>query len=257
MEKQQEEGSSCHLTGTCSASKMRKLTGRKFSGLSCLTPHVMPTHSPKQASVSPPLTKGLELQPRRCLSQEPSCPPGVPLCCCCPHTLPWCSLAHLGWAAFFQTMGRTPWWGQGGGAHVKVDSRLTDRPSPTLGGRCWVPGRDLPGEMGGKRNKTPSALPSRSCSQRAQESGLVCMCMCWTLTTVNKHEWVHYWQGSEGQAFLPERSGDTAARELTGGPVVFPHVYGPSAGPHLWLAGIRRSAVSWHQSPRLSSGQTR
>lgn len=78
-----------------------------------------------------------------------------------------------GMGAFFQTMGRTPWCRQGSKAHVKVDSRLSDHPSPTLGGRCWVPDRDLPGEMGGKRNKTPSALPSRSCSQRAQESGLV------------------------------------------------------------------------------------
>lgn len=42
MEKQKEEGSSCHLTGTCSASKMRKLTGRKFSGLSGLFWTFMP-----------------------------------------------------------------------------------------------------------------------------------------------------------------------------------------------------------------------
>lgn len=207
--------------------------------------------------MSLPLTKDLELQPRRCLSQESSCSPGVPLFCGCSHTLPWCSLAHLRWAAFFQTMGRTPWWGQGGRAHVKVDSRLSDCPSPTLGGRCWVPGRDLPGELGGKKNKTPSALPS-GVAARGHRSRGFSACVCAGLWPP-RASMSGCATGRGVRAGLPPREelGHSAARKLTGGPAVFPHVYGPFAGPHLWLAGIKHNAVSWHQSPWLSSGQTR
>ena len=75
-----------------------------------------------------------------------------------------------------------------------------------------MPGRDPLGKLGGKRNKRPLAVLSRStehrftcrsCSQRARVLGLVCMCVCWAPATVSRQAWARPWQKSEGQGFFP------------------------------------------------------